>query len=91
VASLHAEHLGHFEQAATGGLNEILAPAIIATAVHTGAMLIVMGIIALVVYRVLGVELLRRAWINLDFIWTGALVIAGSAAICLGIWAPAGL
>lgn len=89
VASLHSEHLGHFEHAASGGISDVLAPAIIGTALHTGSMLLVMGIIAIVVYRVLGVELLRRAWINLDFIWAGALVIAGCAALGLGLWSPA--
>ena len=58
---------------------------------HTGSMLMVMGAIAIAVYRVLGVEMLRRVWINLDFIWAGALVVAGSAAIGLGLWSPAGL
>ena len=91
VASLHGEHFGHVAPATGGGLNDVLAPAIIGTALHTGAMLLVMGLIALVVYRIFGVELLRRAWINLDLIWAGALVIAGGAAIGLGLWSPAGL
>jgi hypothetical protein len=91
VASLHAEHIGHFEHVAGGGLNDVLAPAILGTALHTGSMLIVMGIIAVAVYRVLGVELLRRAWINLDLIWAAALIVAGSAAIGLGLWSPLGM
>ena len=85
AASLHSEHLGHIEYTTGGGLNDVLAPAILGTALHTGSMLIVMGVIAIVVYRVLGVEMLRRVWINLDFIWDGALVIAGCAAIGLGL------
>jgi len=39
-----------------------------------------------VVYQKLGVEVLRRAWVNLDLIWVGALVVTGSIAIGLGLW-----
>lgn len=44
---------------------------------HTGAMLVVMGTIAIVVYDQIGLAFLRSAWINLDTIWAGALVAAG--------------
>ena len=37
----------------------------------------VMGLVAWVVYRRLGLSLLRRAWINLDWVWACALVVAG--------------
>ena len=50
---------------------------------HSLATLVVMGVIAVVVYRWVGVGILRRAWINLDVVWTGALLIAGS--ITLGV------
>jgi hypothetical protein len=40
-------------------------------------MLVVTGAIALVVYDWLGVAILRRAWINLDLLWTVALVATG--------------
>ncbi|MGH7778491.1 MAG: hypothetical protein ACREQR_01520 [Candidatus Binataceae bacterium] len=55
-------------------------PVLIAAAVvivHTGALLIVMGAIAIVVYEKIGLAILRSAWINLDTIWAGALVVAG--------------
>jgi hypothetical protein len=45
--------------------------------VHTGAMLVVMGTIATVVYEWVGLSILRSAWINLDGIWAGALIAAG--------------
>jgi hypothetical protein len=44
---------------------------------HTGAMVVVMGAIAIVVYEKVGLAILRSAWINLDTIWAGALVAAG--------------
>jgi hypothetical protein len=32
---------------------------------------------AWIVYRRLGLRLLRQAWINMDWVWAGALVITG--------------
>lgn len=52
-----------------------------ATLVHTGAMLAVTGVIALVVYHKLGLALLRRAWFNLDWVWSLALIVSGAAAL----------
>ena len=49
--------------------------------VHSIAMFLVMGAIALMVYEILGLELLRRAWINLDLIWAAALILAGVATL----------
>ena len=50
---------------------------LLATVVHTSAYLGVMGILAWVVYRKLGLALLRRAWFNFNMIWGTALVITG--------------
>lgn len=44
---------------------------------HTGAMLFVMGTIAVVVYDRVGLAFLRSAWINLDAVWAVALIAAG--------------
>jgi uncharacterized protein (DUF486 family) len=52
-----------------------------ATLVHTGAMLIVTGVIALVVYYKLGLALLRHAWFNLEWLWSLALILAGATAL----------
>jgi hypothetical protein len=54
--------------------------AITVALVHTAAMLTVMGLVALIVYRWIGLTILRRAWINLDTIWAGALIAAGAIA-----------
>jgi hypothetical protein len=48
-----------------------------ATAVHTAAYLAVTGLVAWVVYRKLGLALLRKAWFNLDLVWAAALVATG--------------
>jgi hypothetical protein len=54
--------------AATGAL---------ATLVHSAAMLTTTSLVALVVYDFIGLGFLRRGWINLDWIWAGALILAG--------------
>jgi hypothetical protein len=44
---------------------------------HVTVMLVVMGFVAVVVYDRLGVEVLRRAWLNTEQIWAVAFVFAG--------------
>jgi hypothetical protein len=53
----------------------------IGIALHVGAMLVVMGVVAVVVYQRLGLRVLRTAWLNTDALWASAFVIA--AAITL--------
>jgi hypothetical protein len=48
-----------------------------ALAVHTGAMLAVIGAISIVVYERLGLAFLRRGWVNLDILWSTALIAGG--------------
>jgi hypothetical protein len=40
-------------------------------------MLATIGIVAIVIYKWVGIAFLRRGWINLDLIWTIALVVCG--------------
>jgi hypothetical protein len=54
---------------------------IVATAVHTAGYLIVAAFVAWIVFERLGLGVLRRAWINLDLIWAGALVATGLLAL----------
>jgi hypothetical protein len=49
----------------------------LAVGVHTIAYLAVTGLFAWVVYRKLGLAILRQAWLNFDLIWAGALVATG--------------
>jgi hypothetical protein len=89
-ALAHAEHLGHTGHQSPGG-NASLLPALAAVGLHSFAMLAVAGVVAVVVYQKLGVEVLRRAWVNLDLIWVGALLVVGGIALGLGLWpAPVG-
>ncbi len=48
-----------------------------AIGVHTLAMLTATSIAALAVYRWIGLEILRSAWINVDVIWTLVLLCTG--------------
>jgi hypothetical protein len=48
-----------------------------AVALHTTAYFAVMVLAAWIVYRKLGLGLLRQAWFNLDWLWAGALVLTG--------------
>ncbi|HVK05790.1 MAG TPA: hypothetical protein VM490_20130, partial [Armatimonadaceae bacterium] len=48
-----------------------------AIALHTLAMFAVMAVVAVAVYEKLGLAVLRRAWLNLDLLWAGALIGAG--------------
>lgn len=54
-----------------------------AVGLHTLAMFLAMGGIALVVYEKLGLTILRRAWFNLDRIWAIALIITGALSFVL--------
>jgi len=51
------------------------------TALHSAGYLLVTGLVALLVYRKLGLRMLRTMWVNLDLIWGGALVVTGAVAV----------
>ncbi|MFC4907849.1 hypothetical protein [Actinomadura gamaensis] len=70
----HAHGLGHAAGSA-------VSAAIFVTGVHTLAMFVTAGIIALLVYDVLGLTVLRHTWLNLDRVWAVALVGAGAFAL----------
>lgn len=58
-------------------------------AVHTATMLLVMGAVALAVYEILGLAILRRAWINIDLLWAAALIAVGVAMLVQAVLVPA--
>lgn len=59
--------------------------ALAAVGVHTLALLLVTGAIAVVVYEWVGVGFLRRGWVNLDLVWMLALLGMGAWLIASGI------
>ncbi len=61
-----------------------LAISLAAIGVHTLATLAVTGLTALLVYEWIGLAFLRRGWINLDLLWTVALVATGFFLLLAG-------
>lgn len=57
---------------------QALGPALAVLGVHTAAMLVAIGAVSLVVYDRIGVGFLRTGWINLDRVWTVALLLCGT-------------
>lgn len=49
-----------------------------AALVHAAAMVVTSAVVAVVVYEVVGLRVLTRAWINLDKLWAIAFVAAGA-------------
>jgi hypothetical protein len=81
-ALAHSEHAAHHAVPRDSALNL----ALIAVGVHTAAMLAVAGVIAFIVYQKVGVEILRRAWINLDLLWVGTLAATGGITLAASLW-----
>jgi hypothetical protein len=71
------------ESMAAMGTSLSLTQDVAVVLLHTAAMLIVMGTIAVVVYDRVGLAFLRSAWINLDVVWAGALIAAGLLSLLL--------
>jgi hypothetical protein len=59
--------------------------AVVAVTLHTVAMFTAMAATAWIVYRELGVEILRRAWFNVDLIWIAVLALAGTITLAVGV------
>jgi hypothetical protein len=57
--------------------------AIVAVIVHTLGHLLVAGLLAMIVYEKLGVQILRRTWFNFDLAWAIALIVTGLVTILL--------
>jgi hypothetical protein len=76
----HAAHAAHMQMAGA-----MAAPTVefAAVAVHTAAMFLVMGAIAVVVFEKVGLAILRRAWVNLDLVWAVALIVTGALSLVL--------
>jgi len=62
---------------AAGGDGAMLVTSALGLLLHVGAMIAVMGFVALLVYDRFGVSILRKAWINLDGVWAAAFIVAG--------------
>lgn len=69
---LHAAHQhGH------GIAADSLLTGSLAVLVHSGAMLASTGVVAVAIYRWIGLAILKSSWINFDVIWAVLLLLAG--------------
>lgn len=74
---------GH-RHAGVDGLGSALLGAGVLAVVHALAMAVVSALMALAVYQVLGLRVLRSHWVNLDRLWAWTFVLAG--VLVLGTW-----
>jgi len=70
-----------FASVIPAGFDSIGANAITAPVVHTLGYLAMTALIAVVIYEKVGLRILRRAWINLNLLWSAAMI--GAAAFAL--------
>jgi hypothetical protein len=68
-----------------GMMADGLAIALAAVALHMFAMLFATGLTATLVYRWLGLAILKSAWINFDILWTAMLTLAGAWLIAINV------
>jgi hypothetical protein len=74
VLGLEASRSSHNDMAMLSGPIDATA---VGVAVHVLAMVAVMGAIAYVVYERVGLQVLRRAWVNTDQVWAASFILAG--------------
>ena len=70
------EHAHHMPTAGAGA-----GAAFFAIGLHSMGYLAVTAFIAVVVFERIGVGILRRAWFNLDLIWSAALIATGTLTL----------
>lgn len=70
---------GH--QAASVLMSGNLMMALIVSGLHTGAMILAGGIMAIAVHAWLGLKFLSRSWFNLDLAWAISLIFVGAVAL----------
>jgi hypothetical protein len=71
----------HAHMSAITSLGTAAGTALAAVGIHTLAMLVIAGAVAVAVYEWAGLAFLRRGWINLDLVWV--LVLIGVGLILL--------
>jgi hypothetical protein len=76
LGTMEDSHTMHLSSGVNAGLG---------VALHTLSMLLTMVIVAWIVYRKLGLMVLRKSWVNFDLIWSVALLIVGSIAFVIAV------
>jgi hypothetical protein len=73
------------EHAVGGALSAGLGAAVVVALVHAAGMALAAGVVALTVYEVFGLRILRTHWVNLDLVWAVAFLVAG-AGVAAAWW-----
>ena len=66
-------------------INSSLGMAVLVAVVHASAMIVAGGLLAWLVYRYLGLQLVSRSWFNLDAAWAVSLVLVGTLALAISV------
>jgi hypothetical protein len=72
----HAVHV-----AAVFGVIGNQTTAVLATLLHAAGYLLVMGLVAILVYKWLGLRWLGKMWLNLDLVWAAALILTAMLTV----------
>jgi len=84
LSAFHAAaDMGAPEPHLHGGVFAGPGTALTALLVHTLGYLLVTGLIAFVVYEKVGLEVLRKAWVNLDLIWAVVLIVTAGFTLLI--------
>jgi hypothetical protein len=85
AAASGGHHAHHIPVTGADGQSDLVV-AVLALGLHTFALFVVTAAIALVVYTRVGVDVLRKAWVNVDLIWIAVLAVAGGVTLMAGSW-----
>lgn len=77
----HSSHVHLIHELSPEVIARSPALMLLAVGVHTAGMLLVTTAVAILVYEKFGLAWLRRAWLNVDVLWTIALFMAGVLAL----------
>ena len=79
ICSVGADETGHLAAQTLMGSNVLTAFGV--ALVHTFAMTVSGGVIAIIIYFWLGLKFLSQTWFNLDVVWAISLIVVGAFGI----------
>ena len=72
AAAGHVTHGAHQALATLGPW-----PIVWGTLLHSAGYLVAAVVVAVMIYEVVGVRVLRKAWLNINLVWAIALIVTG--------------
>jgi hypothetical protein len=78
-----AADLGNGHEAAGALINSNLGMAVVASAVHSLAMIAAGGFLAWLVYHHLGLKFVSQSWFNLNATWAFSLILVGALSLAV--------